>query len=155
MDRQVCASYPGGTTAGASARLWKFEAEGESWTASSRLQLSQQDFKGLVGIEGGFDAQLRGHAGTDPSSSTPCLTAVVNVWQPPEPGKNVVLTIALDLQRAAKSALTRRGATRARKSCRDVRNGECWRWFRAAINPDYSAKIRTAGQDTNLLVKAQ
>ncbi len=73
------------------------------------------DYRGVVGIEGGFDAVLRGQAGVK--------AVVVNhlgyrqeehIWQPAEPGQNVVLTLDARLQQAAERALRRRLGPNAR-----------------------------------------
>jgi penicillin-binding protein 2 len=64
------------------------------------------DYKGLLGIEAAFDAELRGRAGVK--------SVLVNnlgyrqseeIWTPAEPGKNVVLTLDLALQEAVEQAL--------------------------------------------------
>jgi penicillin-binding protein 2 len=66
------------------------------------------DYRGAVGIEGAFDDVLRGRAGL--------RSLLVNnlgyrhadqMWTPPEPGRNVVLTIDLPLQLATDAALRR------------------------------------------------
>ena len=75
------------------------------------------DYKGLVGIEGVFDVQLRGHAGVK--------SVLVNnlgykqsesVWVESEPGHNVVLTIDAEIQRAAEQALREAPSARP-KTC--------------------------------------
>jgi penicillin-binding protein 2 len=79
-------------------------AEGEESYFTYRLP----DYRGTlgVGIEYGFDAYLRGHAGVK--------SVIVNnqgyrqsetVWEAAEPGSNVVLTIDLRLQQAVEDAL--------------------------------------------------
>jgi len=70
------------------------------------------DYRGVVGIEGTFDQDLRGRAGTK--------SVLVNslgyrqseyIWTAAEAGKNVVLTIDLDIQKAAETAMGKwRGA---------------------------------------------
>src|SRR5947209_2802081 len=64
------------------------------------------DYRGVVGIEGSFDQELRGKAGMK--------SVLVNslgyrqseyVWTPAEPGRNVVLTIDLAIQNAAENAM--------------------------------------------------
>ncbi len=64
------------------------------------------DYRGRVGVEGTFDEQLRGKAGVK--------SVLVNslgyrqsefIWTPADPGKNVVLTIDLELQKAVEEAL--------------------------------------------------
>ncbi len=76
--------------------------EGERTNYNYRLP----DFVGVTGMEGLFDAELRGAAGEK--------SVLVNylgyrqsetVWAPAEPGRNVVLTIDLDIQKAADAAL--------------------------------------------------
>lgn len=73
------------------------------------------DYRGVIGIEGGFDAVLRGRAGAK--------AVVVNhlgyrqeehLWQPVEPGWNVVLTLDVRIQQAAERALRRRVGANAR-----------------------------------------
>lgn len=97
--------------------------EGES----SYFNYFLPDFEGKVGVEAGFDAQLRGRAGEE--------NVLVNnlgyrqnetVGNQPEPGQNLVLTIDLDLQQAAEaSLLAHRGAdARAAVVVLDVRNGD-------------------------------
>jgi penicillin-binding protein 2 len=79
-------------------------AEGEESYFTYRLP----DYRGTlgVGIEHGFDDYLRGHAGVK--------SVLVNnqgyrqsesVWEPAEPGSNVVLTIDLRLQQVVEQAL--------------------------------------------------
>jgi penicillin-binding protein 2 len=64
------------------------------------------DYRGRVGIERAFDAELRGKAGVK--------SVLVNslgyrqseeIWTPAEPSKNVVLTLDLAIQQAAEEAL--------------------------------------------------
>lgn len=64
------------------------------------------DYVGRTGIESGFDEELRGKAGGK-------AILVNNIgyrqseetWLPPDPGKNVVLTLDLELQKATEKAL--------------------------------------------------
>jgi penicillin-binding protein 2 len=96
--------------------------EGEESYYSYRLP----DYRGLIGIEGGFDEELRGHAGGK--------SVLVNnlgykqsetVWQPTIPGANAVLTLDVRLQQAAEQALRRGGInTRGAVVVMDVRNGD-------------------------------
>ena len=84
------------------------------------------DFSGVVGIEGIFDAQLRGQPGMK--------SVLVNslgyrqsesIWEPSDPGDHVVLTIDLALQQAAEKALQSAGPyTRGAVVIMDVRNGD-------------------------------
>lgn len=96
--------------------------EGEDASFSYRLP----DYCGVVGIEGGFDALLRGRAGVK--------SVLVNnlgykqaeeVWSPALPGQNVVLTLDLRVQQAAERALRRAGPNvRGAVVVMDVRNGD-------------------------------
>jgi penicillin-binding protein 2 len=64
------------------------------------------DYRGHVGIEGEFDAELRGKAGVKSVLVNSLgYRQSENVWMAAEPGKNVVLTIDAALQQAAESAL--------------------------------------------------
>ncbi len=126
LDLQAARIYPSGTTA---AHLLGYlrsddsSAEGEDADFNYRLP----DYRGVAGIEASLDAQLRGHAGSE--------SVLINslgyrqsetVWSQPEPGRNVVLTIDLDLQRAAENSLAaHQGAdARAVAIVMDVRSGD-------------------------------
>jgi len=85
------------------------------------------DYLGVVGIEGGYDMQLRGRGGTK--------SVLVNnlgyrqtesIWNPAEPGHNVVLTLDVRIQQAAESAMRSRLGSEARGAVvvMDVRNGD-------------------------------
>jgi penicillin-binding protein 2 len=84
------------------------------------------DFSGIVGIEGIFDAQLRGQPGMK--------SVLVNslgyrqsesIWEPTDPGDHIVLTIDLALQQAAEKALQSAGPyTRGAAVVMDTRNGD-------------------------------
>ncbi len=84
------------------------------------------DYRGEIGIEAGYDADLRGRAGGK--------SMLVNYlgykqgesfWSPVEPGRNVVLTLDLKIQQAAERALLRVGAhVRGAVVVMDVTNGD-------------------------------
>jgi len=64
------------------------------------------DYRGNVGIEGEFDAELRGKAGVKSVLVNSLgYRQSENVWMAAEPGKNVVLTIDAAIQQVAESAL--------------------------------------------------
>lgn len=64
------------------------------------------DYRGLVGIEGAFDKQLRGKAGVKSVLVNSLgYRQSENIWTPAEPGRNVVLTIDLNIQQEAERAL--------------------------------------------------
>jgi penicillin-binding protein 2 len=126
LDLQSVRHYPLGTTAahllGYVTREDKAQ-EGES----AYFNYFLPDYEGKVGVEAGFDAELRGRAGEE--------SVLVNnlgyrqtetIGNQPEPGQNLVLTLDLDLQQAAEaSLLAHRGAdARAAVVVMDVRNGD-------------------------------
>ncbi len=96
--------------------------EGEEAFFSYRLP----DYRGAVGIEGGFDKQLHGRAG-EKSVLVNNLgyRQTENVWTPVEPGRDVVLTIDLRIQQAAEKALQVFGpTTRGAAVVMDVDSGD-------------------------------
>ncbi len=109
------------------------QAQGELAEYNYRLE----DYVGISGIEKLFDEELRGNAGAK--------SVVVNnlgyrqgetVWSPAEAGQNVVLTIDLDIQKAAESALKSAGAdAHGAVVVMDVRNGDI---LAMASSPTYN-----------------
>jgi penicillin-binding protein 2 len=98
------------------------------------------DYTGKSGIESGFDEELRGKAGAK-------AILVNNIgyrqseetWLAPDPGKNVVLTLDLQIQKAAENALARSGRdTRGAAVVMDVRTGDV---LAMASAPDYDPNI--------------
>ena len=76
--------------------------EGEDAFFSYRLP----DYRGLVGLEWGYDKQLRGMAGAKSVLVNNIgYRQTENVWSPASPGNNVALTIDLPIQLAAERAL--------------------------------------------------
>jgi len=64
------------------------------------------DYRGVVGIEGSFDSELRGKAGMKSVLVNSLgYRQSENIWTPAEAGKNVVLTIDLAIQQAAETAM--------------------------------------------------
>lgn len=96
--------------------------EGEDAYFSYRLP----DYRGVVGLEGGLDEELRGRAGAKSILVNNLgYRQSENVWQPAVPGYNTVLTIDLRLQQAAERALQRGGAnTQGAAVVLDTRNGD-------------------------------
>ncbi len=77
-------------------------AEGEESFFNYRLQ----DFRGSLGIEYGYDKELRGLAGAKSVQVNNIgYRTTETIWGPAEAGKNVVLTLDLELQRVAEAAL--------------------------------------------------
>lgn len=99
-------------------------AEGEESYFDYRLP----DYRGVVGIEYGFDAYLRGHAGgKSVMVNNQGYRQSESVWEPAEPGSNVVLTIDLAIQQAAENALKHGPAgehTRGAVVVMDVNTGD-------------------------------
>jgi penicillin-binding protein 2 len=105
LEIQSSRAYPFQTTAAhvlGSLRRDNSSMEGEESFFSYRLP----DFRGVVGIEFGFDRQLRGLAGAKSVLvNNVGYRQTENVWTPAEPGSNVVLTLDLHIQQAAEKAL--------------------------------------------------
>jgi penicillin-binding protein 2 len=126
LELQSVRDYPLGTTA---AHLLGYltrddsSYEGEESFFSYRLP----DYRGVVGIEGGFDAQLRGRAGAESVLVNNLgYRQSENMWATPEPGQNLILTIDLDLQKAAEEAILKHQGPEARAAAvvMDIRNGD-------------------------------
>ncbi|HUZ06007.1 MAG TPA: penicillin-binding transpeptidase domain-containing protein [Candidatus Paceibacterota bacterium] len=153
LDLQSVRVYPFGETA---AHLLGYlqrhdeSIKGEYAAFDYRLP----DYRGVVGIEGGFDARLHGHAGEeDVLVNNLGYRQSENILDPPEPGENVVLTIDLDIQRAAQESLAdHRGAdARGAIVVMDVRSGDVLAMVSSpAINPVYASNSPAYLDDTNL-----
>lgn len=103
------------------------------------------DYQGATGLEGGFNNDLRGKPGAK-------AILVNNIgyrqseetWIDPLPGKNLVLTLDTEVQKAAERALNMTGAdTRGAVVVLDVRNGDV---LAMASAPSY---------DLNMFVRAR
>ena len=142
LDLQPVRTYPFGTTA---AHLLGYvlrddsSSEGEDAFFSYRLP----DYRGVAGVEAGFDAQLRGRAGAEAVLVNNLgYRQTENVWSQPEPGHNIVLTMDLDIQQAAERSLAAHQGADARAAVvvMDVRTGDVLAMVSSpAINPDYPA----------------
>ena len=128
VELQSLRTYPLGTTAAhvlGYLRRDNDSVEGEESYYSYRLP----DFRGVVGVEGGLDEELRGRAGAKSILVNNLgYRQSENVWQPAVPGYNVVLSLDLRVQQAAEHALQYRspfGAnTRGAVVVMDTRNGD-------------------------------
>lgn len=100
------------------------------------------DYRGIVGIEGGLDPTLRGHAGYKSIQINSLgYRQAETIWEPTIPGTNLVLTIDLDVQRAAETALRKSNAlTRGAVVVMDVRSGDI---LALASNPSYDPNLFT------------
>lgn len=129
LDVQPARTYHYGTVAAhvlGYLRKDNSSFEGEEAFFNYRLP----DYRGVVGIEGVFDAQLRGRAGVK-SVLVNYLgyRQSENIWTPAEPGMNVVLTLDAELQRVAEKALAEAGRdtgqpTRGAVVVMDVQTGD-------------------------------
>ncbi len=140
LDLQAVRIYPDGTTAG--HLLGYLQRDDSSKQGEdSYFNYYLPDYRGMVGVEGGFDAQLRGRAGAEAVLVNNLgYRQSENILSPSEPGHNVVLTMDLDLQRAAEeSLLAHRGAdARAAIVVMDVHSGDVLAMVSSpALNPDY------------------
>jgi len=121
---QAFRSYPHGSLA---AHLIGYLSRDDSSARNEDAFFNYRlpDYRGRIGIEGTFDEVLRGRAGAK--------SVLVNnlgyrqaetIWTPSEPGKNVVLTIDHQVQRAAERALLENGpGTRGACVVMDPRTG--------------------------------
>jgi penicillin-binding protein 2 len=105
LEVQPARLYPFGPTAShllGYLRRDDSSAEGEDAYFSYRLP----DYRGLVGIEGGFDPQLRGHAGAKSVQVNNLgYRQTETIWSAAESGKNVVLTLDVRIQKAAEDSI--------------------------------------------------
>lgn len=135
--------YPHGTLAAhllGQVRRDTSSAEGEDAFFDFPLPV----YRGVVGIEAGFDQYLRGRAGAK--------SVLVNnlgyrqaetVWSEALPGDNVVLTIDAAIQQAAEKALARLGQdTRGAVVVLDPRNGDV---LALASSPTYDPNVFVRG----------
>ncbi|MGI8965046.1 MAG: penicillin-binding transpeptidase domain-containing protein, partial [Limisphaerales bacterium] len=83
------------------------------------------DFKGVVGIEATFDAELRGRAGVKSVLvNSQGYRESENIWTPAGPGKNVILTLDFAIQQATENAFHSTGVnTFGAALVLDARNG--------------------------------
>src|SRR5690606_15449339 len=107
---QSLRSYPLTNTAahilGYMTRTEKAPGEEEEIEFDYRLP----DFRGAVGVEGTFDEQLRGVAGAKTLLvNNMQYRQTENVWLPPKPGEDLILTIDAQIQQAAEKSLKAQG----------------------------------------------
>jgi penicillin-binding protein 2 len=126
VDLQPVRSYPLGTTAGhLLGYLSRDDSSREGEDAYFNYYLP--DYRGVTGIEWGFDSLLRGHAGGESVLVNNLgYRQSENIWSQPEPGHNVVLTVDLDIQRAAEESLVAHQGADAHAAIvvMDVRTGD-------------------------------
>jgi penicillin-binding protein 2 len=163
LDVLTIRDYPLGATASSVLGYVQKDdssMEGEDAFFNYRLP----DFKGVIGIEGGYDQDLHGRAGED--------SVLVNnqgfrqnqdVGSESQPGDNIVLTIDLDIQRAAEESLAEHQGADARGAIvvMNVRTGDVLamvsspsinpNYFTGNMSPDEIQKESEMMEDTNLL----
>ena len=105
LEVQPLRHYPEGTTA--AHILGYLQRDNSSYEGElAEFNFRLPDYRGRVGIEGSFDADLRGRAGVKSVLVNSLgYRQSENVWTPAEPGRNVILTIDLSVQKAAENAL--------------------------------------------------
>jgi penicillin-binding protein 2 len=143
VDLQPVRSYPYGTTA---AHLLGYVLRDDSSKEGEDaypFNYYLPDYRGQVGVEAGFDAQLRGHPGAAAVLVNNLgYRQTENVWSQAETGDNVVLTMDLDIQQAAERSLAAHQGADALAAIvvMDVRTGDVLAMVSSpAINPDYSS----------------
>lgn len=161
VELQAVRNYPFGTTAGhLLGYLAKNDPSREDQDAAYNYSLP--DYHGVIGIEWGFNSVLRGRAGVKSVLvNNYGYRQSENTLEPPEPGENVVLTIDLDLQKAAEESLQKYQGTNARAAVvvMDVHSGDVLAMVSSpAINPNSFVAGLTPAEwqrlnDTNLLVQ--
>lgn len=143
LEVQTTRVYPYGTTAAhllGHLQRDDSSAEGEDAFFSYRLP----DYRGVIGLEFGYDKQLRGMAGAKSVLvNNVGYRQTENVWSPAEPGQNLVLTIDLAIQRASERALAVFGpATRGAAVVMDVQTGDI---LAMASSPSFDPNYFTQG----------
>jgi penicillin-binding protein 2 len=140
LEMQPVRTYPFGMTAGHVLGYLQRDdssAQGEESSFSYRLP----DYRGAVGIEAGFDPELRGRAGAEAVLVNNLgYRQTENVWSPPGPGQNVVLTLDINIEETAERSIARHIGTDARAAVvvMDVRTGDVLAMVSSpTINPNY------------------
>jgi len=140
VDLQPVRTYPLGMTA---AHLLGYVLRDDSSKEGDDAYFNYYlpDYRGVTGIEWGFDSLLRGHAGGESVLVNNLgYRQSENVWNQPEPGDNVVLTIDLDIQRAAEESFEAHQGADARGAVvvMDVRTGDVLALVsEPAMDPNY------------------
>jgi penicillin-binding protein 2 len=150
IEMQSTRVYPQQTLAAhviGSVRRDTVSVEGEDASVSYRLP----DYYGELGVEWGYDKELRGKAGIK--------TVVVNnvgyrqtenIWEEAQAGQNIVLTIDIQLQKKVESALHVYGpTTRGAAVVLDARTGDVLAMASSpTINPNDPIQGMTAAEMT-------
>jgi penicillin-binding protein 2 len=142
LDVQSTRIYPYGATA--SHLLGYVEKDDNSGDGDGIFNYRLPDYKGVVGVEGGCDKALHGNAGEEfVMVNNQGYRQTENVGNEPEPGSNVVLTLDLDIQRAAEASLLQHQGPNARAAIivMNVRTGDILAMVSSpAVDPNYFAR---------------
>ncbi len=143
LEQESVRSYPNGTLAGHLLGYVRRDDSSKEGEDAHPFDYYLPDYLGQVGIESGFDSQMRGSPGEESVLVNSLgYRQSENIDNPPEPGRNVVLTLDLDLQRAAENAIAAQHGADARAAVvvMDVRNGDVLAMASSpAFNPVYAA----------------
>ena len=127
LEIQSARYYPNTTTAAHLLGCLTRERGNDSLDGeSSFFNYRLTDYRGVLGIEGGYDLQLHGQAGEKSVLVNNLgFHQGENILSPVEPGRNVVLTIDLAVQAATEKALPILGPeTRGAAVVMDVNTGD-------------------------------
>ena len=161
LDMQSARNYPNGTVA--AHVLGYLQHDDSSGTGEeSFYNYRLPDYKGLSGIEGQFNDDLHGRAGAESVLVNNLgYRQSANVWNKSEPGHNVVLTVDMDIQKAAEDSLRTHWGAGVRGSIvvMDVRNGDILAMvsspsydpnqFAQGINADKYQAFKDSGAENN------
>jgi len=127
LELQTMRSYPNGTTAAHLLGYVHRDDSAKEGEDARPFDYYLPDYLGQVGIEAGFDTAMRGSPGEESVLvNNMGYRQAQDVASQPQPGKNVILTLDLDLQRAAEASLLNRHgpAANAAVVVMDVRTGD-------------------------------
>jgi penicillin-binding protein 2 len=126
LELESVRSYPNGTLAGNLLGYVQRDDQAQEGE-NSYFNYFQPDYRGMVGVEAACNEELRGRAGEEAVLVNSLgYRQSENIANPPEAGHNAVLTLDLDLQRAAENSLAAHQGADARAAIvvMDVRNGD-------------------------------
>ena len=127
LELQTMRSYPNGTVAAHVLGYVHRDDSSKEGEEARPFNYYLPDYLGQVGIEAGFDPELRGSPGEESVqvNNMGYRQPLGGEFSQPVPGDNVVLTLDLDLQRAAEASLLNHNPNaNAAVVVMDVRNGD-------------------------------
>jgi penicillin-binding protein 2 len=153
LELESVRDYPNGTLAGHLLGYVQREDKAQDGE-TSYFSYFLPDYRGVVGVEAGFDEQLRGRAGAESVLVNNLgYRQSENIDNQPESGQNLVLTIDLALQQATETALAKHQGSNASAAVvvMDVRNGDVLALASSPVfNPVYSANSPQRMSDQTL-----